>query len=210
MPVLVDAAAAFDTLNSAPVPAVVSLHATKALGVGEGGFLVSRDATLNEQVRRLTSFGFLGARIAATPSTNAKLSEYAAAVGLAALDGWPGVRARYLRAAQRLRLALIGRPQVRFQPGWGLTWVSSVCVVNLPGGSADRIAAHLADQGVQSRRWWGEGCHREPAFAACLRADLTTTDALARSSLGLPFSATLTDEEIDRVASALLAALDAG
>jgi dTDP-4-amino-4,6-dideoxygalactose transaminase len=43
VPVVVDAAAAFDTLQPARVPAVVSLHATKVLGVGEGGAVLCRD-----------------------------------------------------------------------------------------------------------------------------------------------------------------------
>ena len=206
--VLIDAAAAFDVLDRAPLPAVVSLHATKALGVGEGGFFVSTDAGLNEAVRRMTGFGFMGDRVATIASTNAKLSEYAAAVGLAALDGWPGVRERYLRVAQRLRLALMGRPEVRFQPGWGLTWISSVCVVDLPAGGAAIVADALADRGVATRRWWGRGCHREPAFAECARGDLTATEALAHSSLGLPFYSTMSDAEVDHLAAALSSALD--
>ncbi|RZJ98380.1 MAG: DegT/DnrJ/EryC1/StrS aminotransferase [Brevundimonas sp.] len=206
--VLIDAAAAFDVLDRAPLPAVVSLHATKALGVGEGGFFVSRDPVLNEAVRRMTGFGFMGDRVATIASTNAKLSEYAAAVGLAALDGWPGVRERYMRVAQRLRLALMGRPDAAFQSGWGLTWISSVCVVDLPAGSAETLADTLAEAGVATRRWWGEGCHREPAFAECERAAVPVTDALARSQLGLPFYSTMSDAEVDHLASALSQALD--
>lgn len=205
--VLIDAAAAFDVLDRAPLPAVVSLHATKALGVGEGGFFVSRDPALNEAVRRMTGFGFMGDRTAMIASTNAKLSEYAAAVGLAALDSWPGVRERYMRVAQRLRLALMGRPDVTFQPGWGLTWISSVCVVDLPGGSAERLAADLAEVGVSTRRWWGAGCHREPAFAGCERGALPVTETLAQSQLGLPFYSTMSEAEVDHLAAALSEAL---
>ena len=54
-------------------------------------------------------------------ATNAKLSEYAAAVGLAALDAWPGDRLRWMRTAQMLRIALIGRPEVRFQAAGAVT-----------------------------------------------------------------------------------------
>lgn len=206
--VLIDAAAAFDVLDRAPLPAVVSLHATKALGVGEGGFLVSTDAALNDAVRRMTGFGFMGDRVATVASTNAKLSEYAAAVGLAALDGWPGVRERYMRVAQRLRLALMCHPEIVFQRGWGLTWISSVCVVDLPAGSAASVADALAERGVATRRWWGQGCHREPAFAECARGELTATEGLAHSSLGLPFYSTMSDAEVDHLAAVLSSALD--
>jgi dTDP-4-amino-4,6-dideoxygalactose transaminase len=42
VPVVIDAAAGFDALDPGDLPCVVSLHATKALGCGEGGFLVCR------------------------------------------------------------------------------------------------------------------------------------------------------------------------
>jgi len=207
VPVLVDAAAAFDTLNDARLPAVVSLHATKALGVGEGGFLATEDAALAARVRKLTTFGFQGSREAQVVATNAKLSEYAAAVGLAALDSWPGDRLRWMRAAQMLRIALIGRPEVTFQGGWGSEWITSVCTVGLPAGSRRRVVEWLSAAGVETRAWWGKGCHREPAFQDCRREVLPVTERLAESTLGLPFFLDMDAEEIARIAGALEAAL---
>jgi dTDP-4-amino-4,6-dideoxygalactose transaminase len=46
LPVVIDAAAAFDSLQVGETPAVVSLHATKVFGVGEGGFVACRDASI--------------------------------------------------------------------------------------------------------------------------------------------------------------------
>ncbi|MGZ6038689.1 MAG: DegT/DnrJ/EryC1/StrS family aminotransferase [Phenylobacterium sp.] len=210
LPVLIDAAAAFDTLSDARLPVVVSLHATKVLGLGEGGYLAAEDAALVQRVRRLTTFGFQGSRESLVPATNAKLSEYAAAVGLAALDSWPGDRLRWMRTAQMLRIALIGRPDVRFQDGWGRDWVTSVCTVGLPERSADHVAAVLRDNGVDTRQWWGAGCHTSRAFADCRREPLPVTDALAASTLGLPFSIDMDADEIARVARALELALNRG
>jgi dTDP-4-amino-4,6-dideoxygalactose transaminase len=203
IPVLLDAAAAFDALSRAPIPVMVSLHATKALGVGEGGFVVAEDERLITAIRELTTFGFRGSRESQRVATNAKLSEYAGAVGLASLDGWPAARLRYGLAAQRLRLALADRPEVVFQEGWGSEWVSSVCVVRLPDGTADAVEAHLTAADVETRRWWGAGCHASPAFSAAPRADLTVTETLAASTLGLPFAADLSAGEIERVAEAI-------
>jgi dTDP-4-amino-4,6-dideoxygalactose transaminase len=203
VPVLVDAAACFDTLSDARLPSVVSLHATKVLGLGEGGFLATEDADLAARVRKLSTFGFEGSRESLIPATNAKLSEYAAAVGLAALDGWPGDRLRWMRTAQHLRIALIGLPEVTFQPGWGSDWVTSVCTVGVPRGAADRVAERLRHHGVDTRQWWGGGCHASRAFAACRREALPVTEALAVSTLGLPFSIDMDAHEIGRVAAAL-------
>lgn len=207
VPVLVDAAACFDTLHDARLPAVVSLHATKVLGLGEGGYLATEDLALAKRVRQLSTFGFQGSRDSLAPATNAKLSEYAAAVGLAALDGWPADRLRFLLAAQHLRIALIGLPQVTFQPGWGSDWVTSVCTVGLPRGAADAVAASLREDGVDTRQWWGGGCHTSRAFADCRREDLPATEVLAASTLGLPFSVDMSREEVARIAAALGRAL---
>jgi len=84
--VVIDAAAAFDSLRATSIPAVVSLHATKILGTGEGGYVVSADSELTSEIRRRSNFGFRGSRTAAVGATNAKLSEYAAAVGVASPD----------------------------------------------------------------------------------------------------------------------------
>ena len=201
--VLIDAAAAFDGLAEADPPVCVSLHATKVLGVGEGGFFASIDPELVDRFRRLTVFGFKGSRESPFASTNAKLSEYGAAVGLAALDEWPSERLRYLRTAQHLRIALMPQAEVRFQPGWGRDWVTSVCLIAGPEGSADRIERALSDAGIETRRWWGEGCHRSPAFAECPRQALPVTDALAESTIGLPFAVDLPAGDIERIAWAL-------
>jgi dTDP-4-amino-4,6-dideoxygalactose transaminase len=58
LPVVIDAAAAFDSLQVGDTPAVVSLHATKIVGVGEGGFVASRDASIVAAIRQRSNFGF--------------------------------------------------------------------------------------------------------------------------------------------------------
>jgi dTDP-4-amino-4,6-dideoxygalactose transaminase len=201
--VLIDAAAAFDTACDAAIPLVVSLHATKVLGIGEGGFLATNDAGLAERVRQLTTYGFKGSRQSEIVATNAKLSEYAGAVGLAALDQWPHDRLRYLRTAQLMRVAMTGLPTVVFQQGWGAEWVTSVCCVRLPDGSADAVAQGLKTAGVETRRWWGQGCHTNTAFAACPRGRLEKTEKLGASVIGLPFALDLGEAQIGRIADAL-------
>lgn len=90
VPVVIDAAASFDALQGPyDAPMVVSLHATKALGAGEGGFVVRPDPEFIQMTQRRGNFGFFGSREAVCDATNAKISEYHAA---AALDAWPETR----------------------------------------------------------------------------------------------------------------------
>jgi dTDP-4-amino-4,6-dideoxygalactose transaminase len=209
LPVIADCAAAFDACVTAEVPVMVSLHATKALGVGEGGFIASTDQPLIQRIRETTTYGFRGTRESQFPATNAKLSEYAAAVGMAALDAWPATRLRYGAVARLLRMGLVEAPEVVFQPGWGLNWITSTCIVGLPEGSALGIEAHLNANGIDTRRWWGHGCHTSPAFASLPTTDLGNTARLAGSVLGLPYYADMTLGEVDRLASAMIAAVKA-
>ena len=207
LPVIVDGAAAFDGLRSAPVPVTVSLHATKSVAAGEGGYVACEDHGFIDRVRSLAAFGFSGSRISQMPATNAKMSEYAAAVALASLDAWPADRARFALTAQRLRAALALTPEIRFQPGWGSEWVSSVCVVGTPDGAAQAMTDAMAALKVETRDWWGAGCHRHPAFMSCPRTALPVTDGLAGATLGLPYFIDLGEDDCRRIIESLHRAL---
>jgi dTDP-4-amino-4,6-dideoxygalactose transaminase len=128
-------------------------------------------------------------------------------VALASLDGWAADRARFSFTAQRLKAGLALTPQITFQPGWGSRWVSSVCVVGTPAGAASSMAATMAAMGVETREWWGVGCHRQPAFAHCPRAPLPVTDALAAATLGLPYFIDLEEDASARIIESLHEAL---
>lgn len=206
VPVVVDAAAAFDTLRPARVPAVISLHATKVLGVGEGGAVLCRDPGPVRRARQAANFGFCGARIADIAGTNAKLSEYHAAVGLAALDGWEQTRTTFLQVAGHYRKHLGSLDGVVIQPGFGIDWISSTCMVTVAAG-AEAVAAALARAGIETRAWWGDGPAGHPAFRDCPRTPLPATAELAARTLGLPFAVDLAEAEVERIAVALDQAL---
>jgi dTDP-4-amino-4,6-dideoxygalactose transaminase len=87
--VIIDAAAGFDTFSriQTNLPYMISLHATKVFGVGEGAVIIGPPDFI-KICRQWGQFGFDWDRTAYLPGINAKLSEYAAAVGLAGLDQW--------------------------------------------------------------------------------------------------------------------------
>lgn len=202
VPVVVDAAAAFDTLHPARVPAVISLHATKVLGIGEGGAVLCRDPEPVRRARQAANFGFHGTRIAEIAGANAKMSEYHAAVGLAALDGWEQTRATFLRVAGAYRKHLGSLQGVMIQPGFGIDWISSTCMVTVAAG-VETVAAALVRAGIETRAWWGDGPAGHPAFRDCPRTPLPDTADVAARALGLPFSVDLTETEVERIAAAL-------
>lgn len=202
LPVVIDAAAGFDALEPGRTPAVVSLHATKVIGVGEGGFVISDDARLVRDVRTRSNFGFAGTREATVPSVNAKLSEYHAALGHAALDEWHETRAEWMTAAGMYRRAFAESNQVRLQPGFGESWVTSTCVLHLDY-AAVRAERALAAAQIASRRWWGLGAHAHRATMSLPRGALPTTQILAETTIAVPFFRDLGSTVVEQVVDCL-------
>ena len=201
--VVLDAAPAFDAARPGQGLTTVSLHATKVLGVGEGGFVMSQDPERVAETRLRANFGFRGSRIAQATGTNAKLSEYAAALGLAGLDEWPARVAAFRAAALRYRETLANLP-LSLPEGWGEAWQSTTCVVRLSDPDQLKpVLGALHEKGVETRAWWGRGMHTHPAFCNYPRLALPMTERLAETTLGLPFFIDMATEEIDAVCHAL-------
>ena len=198
--IVADCAAGFDTLSDFSVHSIVSLHATKTFGIGEGGLLVSPSTELISLARSLINFGFQGQRTAIHFGINGKLSEMHCAVGLAALDTWGTTRRQYLKQAQVYWENLEGEP-ILLQKGWGKTWVSSNCVIRLESSERKlELAQRLSSEQIQTRDWWNQGCHLEPAFQQYLFFDaFGHTKRLADISLGIPFYKDITTESILRI-----------
>ena len=201
---VVDAADCFDCMRPEPALQVVSLHATKALGIGEGGFVLSSEAEGVETVRRLSNFGFARDRVTDTPGINGKMSEYAAAVGLAALDAWPQIRARWREQADAYRRVLATYDLDLLIPAGS---ACAVAMVDLGGPYAAAVAAELLGEGVETRRWWGEGCHRQPAFADWACGPMPVTESLAARVLGVPFHLDLSESDMARIGQLVVRAL---
>lgn len=197
--VVIDAAASFDAVTgggNAPaadistIPVVVSMHATKTFGIGEGGFVLSSDTALIKRIRRYGNFGFHGSREATVPGWNAKLGELYAAVGLALFDQWPTVRAEWHSLTEQfcdLAQTLAPHAQV---PGFMTTGnISTYGMLQLRQPRADLadIIAQMSRHGIETRQWWARGCHVQTAYQHCGREALPHTETLADTVLGLPF-----------------------
>lgn len=95
-PVVLDGAAAFGSALPRGCAVCVSFHATKVLPIGEGGAVCGLDEAGARAVERYVNFGLVGDDPSGS-GLNAKLSEYAAAVGLALLDSGAFAREVVLR-----------------------------------------------------------------------------------------------------------------
>jgi len=204
--VVLDAAAAFDSLRPGTTPAMVSLHATKAFGIGEGGLVISRAPEFTDRVRRLSNFGFSRHYGVEAAGGNYKLSEYAAAVGHAALDLWPATRDATRDVAAVYRQALQDVPGLRV-PSWFGQHAGAYCVVELADPIGSNVVRELESLAIETRLWWGRPCHHHPAFANCKHSSLPNTEWLVSRVLNLPFFPDLDVADVLRVRDALYAIL---
>jgi dTDP-4-amino-4,6-dideoxygalactose transaminase len=204
IPVVFDGAAAITTITRVgKAPICVSLHATKTLGIGEGGAVLTSDAGLCERITAMTGFGFTGAeRVSNFRGGNYRISEYAAAVGLAALDALPARVLRLNAAAACYRSALANK-RTRMQENMGQQWVSATLNVRLPADAVEETTKRLDSSAIAWRRWWGYGCHTHPAFAHSSCEDLSITAKVASEIIGLPFYEDIKQHEIQKVVDCL-------
>lgn len=209
IPVVIDAAAGFEAVGEAPaerlgeLPVTLSFHATKAFASGEGGCVITSDTPLAEAVTRSLNFGFFGDRESRSASTNGKMSEYHAAVGLAELDAWPA-KAQAFRAVAgeyRAQCAAAGlEDRLVTAPEVAGCYVLFEC----RDDEARRVQQCLADRRVEFRLWYGRGLAAQPNFRDVSRDVLTVTGRIAPLLLGLPIATDLPPADIARVVDALV------
>ena len=194
IPVIIDAAASFDSFTPLPtrLPCMVSLHATTVFGIGEGAVLLTQDEDFASQLRAYGHFGFSGTRTAIVSGGNTKLTEYAAAIGLAALEAWPETRQNWQNLTDSF---------VRIWRKEPADWVSSYGNILIPD-SVDiaGLMQVLAQEHIGSIQWWSTGCHHHPAYESFgMEAHLPVTNYLGRRVLGLPFWLGLSETDIDYI-----------
>lgn len=214
LPVVIDAAAAFgNQWETGNATLVFSLHATKSLSSGEGGLVVSRNGAHVARVRQLSNFGINLDPSATTPvgqvdlpGTNAKLSEYHAALGLANLVKWPSLA--------QSRIALYDDYATRLGAVAGLAplWQKTppaitrtlLCFRTSAIGMREAIEVACRADNIETRRWYLPLIHHHDGFTELpVVGEMPIANAISGDLVGLPFHNMLTSTAIDRVCTAV-------
>ncbi len=205
---IIDAAASVLNLNFDKISLnentiiMVSLHATKILGMGEGALLICGTPDLAKKIRRFINFGFDSERAINAIGTNLKMSEYSAAVGHSALDGisssknlWFDLNKIRNEVNNELKLNPTFVNPNDITPYW---------IVQLNSKKErDKLIFSLKKEKIESRIWWGQGLHKEPFFKNEKDKIYPNADLIAQSYLGLPFFIDISDAEINRIVKVL-------
>lgn len=214
LPVVMDAAAAYGSqwLQGSEGTLVFSLHTTKSLPAGEGGLVVSTRPGLAAKVRQLSNFGINLDPGAAVPvgalarlGSNAKMSEYHAAIGLVSLQKWElhAKKRQALQADLMHEINQASNHSVTWQaqgPGGPLMAPTLLCV-RLPDAAArDALEQACQQARIMTRRWYQPLLqHMGVLQQRCLSLNTPNAQALGQDLLGLPFFLGMTLEQCRRI-----------
>lgn len=179
-----------------------SFYPTKNLGaLGDGGAVVTSDATLAARVRQLRQYGWSDKYTnALAGGRNSRLDELQArllAEMLPSLDGW-NLRRREIARCYGERIL---NPRIETVPAAGEDYVAHLYVVR--SDAREALRAHLAAEGIQTEVHYPVPDHRQPLHAGRFDGvSLPETERDARRVLTLPCFPELTDDEVDRVVQA--------
>lgn len=178
--------------------AATSFYPGKNLGgLGDGGAVLTNDATIAIEVRRLRNYGSEIKYRHDAAGYNSRLDEMQAAflrVKLAFLDDWNARRS--LVAAEytsKLPAANLQTPSVAAYaaPVWHLYVIRS--------RQREALREHLAKDGVSTGVHYPIPVHRQPCYREFAGYDLPLSDRLAAEVLSLPMSPVMDSADIDYV-----------
>jgi dTDP-4-amino-4,6-dideoxygalactose transaminase len=184
-----------------------SLYATKNMTTAEGGFVTTNDDAFADWLRLYRNQGMRARYQFEMLGYNFRMTDLAAAIGLAQFAKLPrntarrqAIAARYDEAFGELPIGLPITPD-------GRTHVFHQYTLDV-GGARDAIVADLREAGVGADIYYPIPVHRQPyIMERGLHADLPVTDAAASRTLALPMFPGLTDSEQDQVIDAVGAAV---
>ncbi len=188
----------------APISAT-SFYPTKPLGCyGDGGAILTEDEGLAESVRMIRSHGRTGTGDEATVlGLTGRLDTIQAAVLLAKLDVFDRELARRRAIAARYDAALGEAVTVPTIPA-GAESAFALYTIRIP--DRDRVKEQLDEAGIGTGLFYRLALHQHPAFRDYVGHDLPVSEHLTREVLSLPLHPDLTDQEVERVIEAVLAA----
>ena len=184
-----------------------SLYATKNMTTAEGGFVTTNDDRLADWLRLYRNQGMRARYEFEMLGFNFRLTDLAAAIGLAQFEKLArntarrqAIAASYDEAFGELPIGLPITPD-------GRTHVFHQYTIDV-GGARDAIVADLREAGVGADIYYPIPVHRqEYIMERGLHADLPVTDLAAARTLALPMFPALTDAEQGQVIDAVKAAV---
>lgn len=186
-----------------------SFFGNKTITTGEGGMVVTDDDALALSLRKTKGQGqsFTRRYWHDVMGFNYRMTNIAAAIGVAQMERYDDILARKRALARRYRERLepLGAEFQTARPGMvGSDWLVSLLVP--PGIDRDRLMADMEAEAVETRPVFYPA-HHMPMYESPIR--LPMAEDIAARGVSLPSYPTLSEPDQDRVVRAFAAALQA-
>jgi perosamine synthetase len=190
---------------------IFSFYANKLVTTGEGGMILTDDATLAERLRSYRNLGFRSDRrfYHEEIGYNLRLTNLQAAIGVAQLQRIDDIvaRKRWMGVEYTRQLAGIESLQLPVERPWARSvyWMYGVVLAEETGLDAQGLATALRDRGVETRPFF-LGMHEQPVFrhqGLFIDDRHPVAERIARQGLYLPSGLALTDEQLSAVCEAV-------
>jgi len=179
-----------------------SFFADKTITTGEGGFVVTNDATIYDKLRYLRNQGRLhrGTFIHNRIGYNFRITDIQAAIGLTQLDKLDWICSRkyyfweqYVERLAGLDLKVTTPPAHSSYVPFRVTFISDLLACD--------VMAHLAQDGIEARSFFYP-LHKQPCFT-CKSSEVFNSDHLYKYGVCLPAFPTMTDMQLELVCTSL-------
>ena len=178
-----------------------SFYPTKNMTTGEGGMITTRDGAYAERVRLLREHGMKVRYHHDIVGYNFRMTDIAAAIGLAQLPKLPGYNERRRAIAARYDAELKGVITPYVRPG--VTHVYHQYTIRVH--ERDAFVEKLKERGVGSAIYYPIPVHRQKPFVAMGYGDQSfpVTDRLTELVVSIPVHPSLSDDEVSTVIGAV-------
>jgi dTDP-4-amino-4,6-dideoxygalactose transaminase len=205
-----DSVHAFTTgsnIGSAADMEILSLYSGQTMGGAEGGFICTNDDALAARLRNIRSSYGAGTPVAVAKTSNGRMSEAQAALGLMHLDDFPQLRLGNLELFHRYENGLRKIPGLHLlKPVDYSSFAYLVCEVDdsVFGMNRDCLLAVLKAENVNARHHPSlETALTLPTAAPHL---LPRTAKIVRNYFQLPLGTDVSTHDVDQVCSLIAAA----
>lgn len=190
--------------------AMFSCHATKVFHTIEGGITVFKDKAPYDIINSLVNFGFDGPEEVQFISTNARMNEYEAAMGICNLRHFEEEVAKRAKAYNKYKELLGNVPGIHFipdQPGVTKNYAYMPIFFDGYKYTRDEIQAKLQEDNILARKYFYPiipelACYKsQPQYA---RKEFPISKHAADTVLAMPMYADLTEEDVERICKIVL------
>ncbi|MHB8626257.1 MAG: SDR family NAD(P)-dependent oxidoreductase [Aggregatilineales bacterium] len=178
-----------------------SFYPTKNMTTTEGGMVVTNDAEVARKLRLIRNQGMNHQYYHEVLGYNFRMTNMAAAIGIAQLKRLPGWTEQRINNANYFHANLKSVQTPRATPG--TTHVYHQYTVRVPSDlSRDKVTQILNNKGIGVRVYYPTPIHRQPVFQKMGGYDnlaLPETECATHQVLSLPIHPALTDDERDYI-----------